>query len=83
MVAVLGTVLGAVSGVVSGITLVLSSRDRLNVAYLPGPPAPDTWDVVVPWRELGLLALALPLLAVLAAAAFTRSRLPMVRRLGQ
>jgi hypothetical protein len=37
----------------------------------------------MPWRDLAVLGIALPALAVLAAAATTRSRLPMVRRLGQ
>jgi putative ABC transport system permease protein len=82
VVAVLGTVLGAVSGIVSGITLVLLSRDRLN-GTPDGEQVRQTWQIVMPWWDLGVLAVALPLLAVLAAAAFTRSRLPMVRRLGQ
>ncbi len=82
VVAVLGTLLGSVSGVVSGITLVLLSRDAMVDGQF-GRPVRETWEIVMPWRDLGLLAIALPLLAVLAAAALTRSRLPMVRRLGQ
>jgi putative ABC transport system permease protein len=82
VVAVLGTGLGCISGIVSGATLVLLSRDSLR-DVLPGGVQAETWQIVMPWRDLGLLAVALPLLAVLAAAALTRSRLPMVRRLGQ
>jgi putative ABC transport system permease protein len=82
VVAVLGTLLGCVSGVVSGATLVLLSRRVGGYERPDGGWVPD-WQVVVPWRDLGVLGLALPLLAVLAAMALTRSRLPMVRRLGQ
>jgi putative ABC transport system permease protein len=37
-------------------------------------------DFVVPWVNLGITAIAVPLLAVLVAALFTPSRLPLVRR---
>ena len=37
-------------------------------------------DFVVPWVNLGITAVAVPLLAVLVAAIFTPSRLPLVRR---
>jgi putative ABC transport system permease protein len=82
VVAVLGTALGCISGIVSGATLVLLSRDNLR-DVIPGQAVPDSWQIVLPWRDLGLLAVALPLLAVVTAALLTRSRLPMVRRLGQ
>jgi hypothetical protein len=35
---------------------------------------------VIPWANLGLTAIAVPLLAVVVAALFTPSRLPLVRR---
>jgi putative ABC transport system permease protein len=82
VVAVLGTVLGCISGIVSGATLVLLSRDRMR-EVLPDGMEVESWQVVLPWRDLGLLAVALPVLAVVTAALLTRSRLPMVRRLGQ
>jgi putative ABC transport system permease protein len=37
-------------------------------------------EFVVPWLNLGVTAVVVPLLAVLVAAVFTPSRLPMVRR---
>ena len=37
-------------------------------------------DFVVPWANLAVTGIAVPLLAMLVAAAFTPSRLPMVRR---
>ena len=37
-------------------------------------------DFVIPWTNLAITAIAVPLLAVLVAALFTPSRLPLVRR---
>jgi putative ABC transport system permease protein len=82
VVALLGTGLGVLSGVVSGITLVLLSGGVGEFDQF-GRPLSEAWSVVVPWRELAALGVVIPLLAVVAAAAFTRSRLPLVRRLGQ
>ena len=39
-------------------------------------------DFVVPWANLAVTAIAVPLLAMAIAAAFTPSRLPLVRRAG-
>jgi len=76
VVAVLGTGLGLVAGSVLSVVIVLMLRH--------GQPVPDTsWQLAVPWRELTGLAVGIPVLATLAGFAFTRSRLPMVRRLGQ
>lgn len=82
VVAVLGTVLGCVSGIVSGITLVVLSRRDITASSGSGTLRAG-WEIVVPWERLSVLVVGLPLLAVVAAALFTRSRLPMVRRLGQ
>jgi putative ABC transport system permease protein len=76
VVAVLGTALGVVAGSVLGVVIVLMLRH--------GQPVPDTsWQLAVPWPELAGVAVGIPALATLAGFAFTRSRLPMVRRLGQ
>jgi putative ABC transport system permease protein len=37
-------------------------------------------EFVVPWLNLGVTVLVVPLLAVLVAALFTPSRLPLARR---
>jgi len=39
------------------------------------------YPLVIPWEHLAVTARAVPLLAALAAALLTRSRLPLVRRL--
>lgn len=73
------TVLGTVVGLVTGLALayVLSSwQQQDEILGL-------SWEFTVPWPALGLLAIALPGLAILGAMALTRSRLPMLRRLAQ
>ncbi len=76
VVAVLGTMLGVVAGSVLGIVIVLMLRHEQQLPDL-------SWQLVVPWPELAALAVGIPVLATFAGFAFTRSRLPMVRRLGQ
>jgi len=76
VVAILGVLLGVVAGAVLGVVVVLMNR------Y--GAPFVDpTWQVVVPWPQLAAMTVGVPVLAVLSGYLFTRSRLPMVRRLGQ
>jgi hypothetical protein len=42
-----------------------------------------SWHFDFPWQRHALLSVGLPLVAVLVATIGTRSRLPLVRRLGQ
>ena len=44
-------------------------------------PTTGAPDLVVPWANLAVTGLAVPLVAVAVAAAVTPSRLPLVRRL--
>jgi putative ABC transport system permease protein len=76
VVAVLGVGLGVVAGGALGGLIVLMQRHG-------GLGLDPTWRLVLPWPQLAAVGLGVPLLAVLAGFAFTRSRLPMVRRLGQ
>jgi putative ABC transport system permease protein len=76
VVSVLGVLLGVVAGAVLGVVVVLMARHGAAVTD-------ETWRVVVPWPQLGALVVGVPALAVAAGYAFTRSRLPMVRRVGQ
>jgi putative ABC transport system permease protein len=61
--------LGAVLGLVFGTYVALITQS------LTGAP-----DLVVPWANLALTGLVVPLVAVAVAAACTPSRLPLVRR---
>ncbi|MFF2040361.1 FtsX-like permease family protein [Kitasatospora sp. NPDC058170] len=71
LIAFLGGVLGTVSGFVPALGL-LRSR-TLNLGMQGALEA-------APWGTIGLMLLGLPIVAGLAAAALTRSRVPLVRR---
>ncbi|MET8622695.1 FtsX-like permease family protein [Kitasatospora sp. NPDC004669] len=72
LIALLGAVLGAANGFVPAVGL-LKSR-----ASGPGAQPPL---ITAPWGELLLVVLVLPVVAGLLAALFTRSRVPLARRL--
>lgn len=80
VLATLGTLLGIAVGFAPGIAVtwpLTSASHVLGANQIDGPV------IRVPWLLLGALAVAVPLLAALAAMLFTRSRLPVVRRLAQ
>ena len=71
----LGTVLGVVAGLVPAVAILraVNSAGALRHAV----PLP----IVVPWTNVAVTLLVVPLLAAGAAGLLTRSRLPLVRRL--
>ncbi|UCA47878.1 FtsX-like permease family protein [Streptomyces sp. WA6-1-16] len=82
VVALTGVLLGTVAGLVPAIALRLTDlraalekmrEDPMQSAYTP---------IVMPWETVGLLALVVPVLAGLLAAALTSSRLTLARRAG-
>lgn len=74
VIAGLGTLLGVAAGFVPGIAAVKAEGP---IDYGGGPVEQL---LVVPWSSVGATLLVVPLLAVLCGWLFTRSRLPMVRR---
>ncbi|MEP6463184.1 MAG: FtsX-like permease family protein [Frankiaceae bacterium] len=76
-VAVLGTVLGVVAGFVPGTASV-----RTRTVGGEGSEASRHMAVVMPWQTLAIVAVGVPLLAILTTGLLTRSRLPLVRRIG-
>lgn len=77
----LGTVLGTVAGLVPAIAILRAMTN--TVAVVDGHPVKQTvLPLVLPWANIAVTLLVVPLLAAVAAALLTRSRLPMVRRLG-
>ncbi len=68
--AILGTVLGALAGLVPAVALIRATQTGQG-AGLP---------LTLPWTNLLITIVAVPIVAALAAAAVTRSRLPLVRR---
>ncbi|MER7332438.1 MULTISPECIES: FtsX-like permease family protein [unclassified Micromonospora] len=76
VIAVLGSALGIVAGLGSAVIILTA----LNRRYAGSWPVQDPYPVVVPWSTLGVLVVV-PLVAMLGAGLFTRSRLPVERRL--
>ncbi|SCL51314.1 putative ABC transport system permease protein [Micromonospora citrea] len=76
VIAVSGSVLGIGAGLGSAVIILTA----LNRRYAEMWPVQDPYPVLVPWATLGVL-LVVPLVAMLGAGLFTRSRLPVERRL--
>jgi putative ABC transport system permease protein len=74
----LGGVLGVASGILAGWVLIRMQQDW-DVSY----GAPNLWRLVLPWPYLVAVGLGIPLLAMTIGFLTTRSRLTVVRRLGQ
>ena len=64
-----------IAGVGCGLGVALGTFVAYTVSSTSGVPG-----FVVPWTNLALTAIAVPALAMLVAAVFTPSRLPLVRR---
>jgi putative ABC transport system permease protein len=84
VIAGLGTTLGTASGVLVGWALVRlrqpATLNRAGEILAGGDPR---WQVVIPWPTLAVVAIGVPLLVAVVGFLATRSRLPMIRRLGQ
>ncbi|MEO3779986.1 ABC transporter permease [Micromonospora sp. B11E3] len=76
VIAVLGSALGVVAGLGIG-ALILAALNRRDATAWP---VVEPYPLVVPWLTLGVLVVV-PVVAMLGAALFTRSRLAVERRL--
>ncbi|MBM0257229.1 FtsX-like permease family protein [Micromonospora sp. 4G55] len=76
VIAGLGSALGIVAGLGSAVIILTS----VNRQYAEAWPMETPYPVVVPWPTLGVLVVV-PLVAMLGAGLFTRSRLAVERRL--
>ncbi len=77
VIAGLGSLLGAVAGL-GGSVAVLLAFNRGNADLWP---APTPYPIAVPWLNVGIALLVVPVVAMLGAGLLTRSRLPIERRL--
>jgi putative ABC transport system permease protein len=75
----LGTALGIAAGLVPAVGMVRALNAAARQARFPRF---DPYPLVLPWTNLLVTAVVVPLIAAGAAALLTRSRLPMVRRIG-
>ncbi|WP_422752822.1 FtsX-like permease family protein [Micromonospora sp. WMMD708] len=76
VIAVVGSALGIAAGLGSAL-IILTSTNR---QYAQSWPTQTPYPMVVPWQTLGVLVVV-PLVAMLGAGLFTRSRLTVERRL--
>ncbi|MEV6207500.1 FtsX-like permease family protein [Kitasatospora sp. NPDC051914] len=79
VIAAMGTVLGTVCGVIPAVALrKMEASAVYDSSY--GMLKPAEAVIAFPWAELAVTLVGLPLLAVLLAMLFTRSRLMLTRR---
>jgi putative ABC transport system permease protein len=76
VIAGLGSLLGAAAGL-AGSAAVLRA---LNRGYADMWPAPTPYPITLPWLNLAVALLVVPVVAMLGAGLLTRSRLPIERR---
>jgi putative ABC transport system permease protein len=76
VIAGLGSLLGVVAGLGGAVAVLLA----LNRGYADLWPAPTPYPITLPWLNVGVALLVVPLVAMLGAGLLTRSRLPIERR---
>jgi putative ABC transport system permease protein len=77
LIAGLGSVLGTVAGVAGAATVIIG---RNRAADADWPPLDMRMPLVVPWQNVVISLLVVPVVAMLLAGMFTRARLPIERR---
>jgi putative ABC transport system permease protein len=77
VIAGLGSLLGAAAGLGGAIAVLFA----LNRGYADLWPAPTPYRIAVPWLNVAVAVLVMPVVAMLGAGLLTRSRLPIERRL--
>ncbi|MGW1205054.1 FtsX-like permease family protein [Streptomyces cyaneofuscatus] len=82
VVALTGVLLGTLAGIVPAVALRLTDL-RAALADMRADPMESAYTpIVMPWETIALLALVVPVLAGLLAAALTSSRQKLARRAG-
>ncbi|MFD8688038.1 FtsX-like permease family protein [Streptomyces sp. NPDC059651] len=82
VVALTGVLLGTAAGLIPAVALRLVDLRNAMDAMRKEPMESAFTPIVLPWATIGLLAVVVPLLAGVLAAALTRSRLTLSRRAG-
>jgi putative ABC transport system permease protein len=77
VIAGLGSLLGVGAGLAGSVAVLVA----LNRGYADVWPAPTPYPITVPWRNVGIALLVVPVVAMLGAGLLARSRLPIERRL--
>jgi putative ABC transport system permease protein len=76
VIAGLGSLLGAVAGLGAASAVLVA----LNRAFADCWPAPTPYPIVMPWLNVGIALVVVPVIAMAGTVAFTRARLPIERR---
>lgn len=71
---------GSLIGVVAGFGAATAILTGLNQQWATIWPKPAHYPITVPWANIGIALVAVPLVAMLGAGLLTRSRLPSERR---
>jgi putative ABC transport system permease protein len=79
VICLVGALFGTAAGLLPGVELVWRLRHENNLFSPPGVPL-SPYPLTIPWIHLAIVVLAAPAVAMLAAAATTRARLPIERR---
>ncbi|WP_327710136.1 FtsX-like permease family protein [Streptomyces sp. NBC_00464] len=82
VVALTGVLLGTAAGLIPAVALRMVDLRNSMAAMREEPMESAFTPIVLPWATIGLLAVVVPLLAGVLAAALTRSRLTLARRAG-
>jgi putative ABC transport system permease protein len=77
VIAGLGSVLGALAGLGAAVAVITALNQSDEILW----PGPGPLPIVAPWLALLVALVITPLVAILGAGLFTRSRLPIERRL--
>jgi putative ABC transport system permease protein len=77
VIAGLGSLLGAATGLAAGFAVLAAFNSALAEGWPPDPPLPFT----MPWSNVLIAVVVVPVVAMLGAGLLTRSRLPIERRL--
>ncbi|HZM81173.1 MAG TPA: ABC transporter permease, partial [Candidatus Limnocylindrales bacterium] len=77
VIAGLGSLIGTLAGLGAAMAFLLA----LNQRYAEVWPTPTLFPLTVPWTNVAIALVAVPVVAMLGAGLLTRSRLPIERRL--
>jgi putative ABC transport system permease protein len=77
VIAGLGSLIGAVAGLGAAEAVLFALNQREASVW----PAPAPYPLAIPWVNVGMALVVVPLTAMLGAGLLTRSRLPIERRL--
>jgi putative ABC transport system permease protein len=77
VIAGLGSLLGVIAGLGASMLVLFSLNQRWASTW----PTPYLYSIKVPWLNVAIALVVVPLIAMLGAGLLTRSRLPIERRL--